>query len=610
MPADAALLVTGTTASSITQTTAVLSATVQNTSGFYNVDESFQWGLTTSYGSTGSITTVPPYGYQTVTQSISGLACGTTYHFAITHGPDTTFTTSACGSSVIYDANGGSGAPVDGTSYANGSTVTVSSTNPTRATYTFTNWNTAANGSGTAYASGTTFTMGGSNVTLYAQWLGTQSALTVTASPSALRTHQTSVLSTSGGSGSGAVSYAVASGPCTVSGNVLTANDRGTCVITATKAADASYTAASASTSVTVGSSIDQAVDQSVRNTITAQGAVAIRTTELQLHNVNTHLSQLSQDFDIHSNRFAFNDPLVNLGRVMLASASDHLSGMGSQLQDRTHAAVWIAGDLSFGKTDNSQNVAARFSTNEVTVGLDVQVDAKSIVGAAISYSKDDTSTDNHGSKVNGQQRAISLYGVTSLQRDWIVDGQMGLGKLALDSDRYSALANDVFSSNRDGHSLFIAGGLHKKIVVSGWKLQPFVRAQHITTKLGAYNEGLDASALAYGSASINANSVFAGIESSYEINLNEGAKLTPSVKAEYRYNAHSTLHQGVWMNQDPSEATSVSMAAVPQNVRTVGAGVQFTNKNTVSATLNWQFSQGNSGYQATGLRTEISAPF
>ena len=70
---------------------------------------------------------------------------------------------------VLYDANGGTNTPfseVDET----GEEVTVTSVTPTRSGYSFTGWNSAANGSGTNYAPGQTFTMPGENVTLYARW--------------------------------------------------------------------------------------------------------------------------------------------------------------------------------------------------------------------------------------------------------------------------------------------------------------------------------------------------------------------------------------------------------------------------------------------------------
>ena len=75
---------------------------------------------------------------------------------------------------VRYDANGGSGAPGNQIK-TYGVSLTLSSTKPTRTGYSFTGWNTSANGYGTSYASGGTYT-GNADLTLYAQW----SAITYT----------------------------------------------------------------------------------------------------------------------------------------------------------------------------------------------------------------------------------------------------------------------------------------------------------------------------------------------------------------------------------------------------------------------------------------------
>lgn len=60
-------------------------------------------------------------------------------------------------------------------------------------------------------------------------------------------------LTTTGGSGSGATSFVVDSGPCTIAGSTLTSNSVGTCMVTATKAANGNYLASSSiSTAITV----------------------------------------------------------------------------------------------------------------------------------------------------------------------------------------------------------------------------------------------------------------------------------------------------------------------------------------------------------------------
>jgi uncharacterized repeat protein (TIGR02543 family) len=73
---------------------------------------------------------------------------------------------------VSFSANGGSGSLTSLTGAA-GATVTLpSSTSVVKSGYTFTSWNTAANGSGTSYEPGQTLTLS-TSLTLYAQWKAT-----------------------------------------------------------------------------------------------------------------------------------------------------------------------------------------------------------------------------------------------------------------------------------------------------------------------------------------------------------------------------------------------------------------------------------------------------
>jgi uncharacterized repeat protein (TIGR02543 family) len=72
----------------------------------------------------------------------------------------------------------------DATGYESGSTATVADNEFTRAGYTFTGWNTRADGSGTAYAASASLTVTG-NVTLYAQWGSNETPPVDTPVPSA-----------------------------------------------------------------------------------------------------------------------------------------------------------------------------------------------------------------------------------------------------------------------------------------------------------------------------------------------------------------------------------------------------------------------------------------
>ena len=81
-----------------------------------------------------------------------------------------------------------------------------------------------------------------------------QAALTANATlTSIVALTGTSTLSTSGGSGDGAVTYAVTAGLCTIAGTTLTAgNSLVTCTVTATKAAEGNFAAATGTVNITV----------------------------------------------------------------------------------------------------------------------------------------------------------------------------------------------------------------------------------------------------------------------------------------------------------------------------------------------------------------------
>ena len=97
----------------------------------------------------------------------------------------------------------------------------------------------------------------------------------------------TATLTTTGGSGTGTISTAVTTGTCSVAGNVVTAGSVAeTCVITVTKAADANYSAVTATVSIQVlnmatssvtlaSSSLNPMLGQSVNLTATVNPGAA-----------------------------------------------------------------------------------------------------------------------------------------------------------------------------------------------------------------------------------------------------------------------------------------------------------------------------------------------
>ncbi len=136
----------------------------------------------TALGNTGSLVKA---GYTFAGWNTVANGSGTSYSggdtFSITTSNVTLYAQwTAVNYSVTYNGNTNTGGsvPTDGSTYHITDTVTVlgNTGSLVKAGYTFTGWNTAANGSGTVYSGGDTFAMGSSNVSLYAQWTSSGSS--------------------------------------------------------------------------------------------------------------------------------------------------------------------------------------------------------------------------------------------------------------------------------------------------------------------------------------------------------------------------------------------------------------------------------------------------
>ena len=175
--------------SSLTSTSAYLTASNVAASSFPAVDSNVPLNLSSSFDTSGNVYRLSGAATDVITTDASGssvtftLIQNATGAFDMTDGrlsielakklssstPVTTYTMS-------YDGNGNTGGnpPTDNSGpYDSGSSVSVlgntGSPPLTKPGYVFTGWNTAANGSGTSYSPTNTFNIA-ANTTLYAQW--------------------------------------------------------------------------------------------------------------------------------------------------------------------------------------------------------------------------------------------------------------------------------------------------------------------------------------------------------------------------------------------------------------------------------------------------------
>ena len=129
-------------------------------------------------------------------------------------------------------------------------------------------------GTGSAAASSCSPNAPTTKVAMYSR-ANQQATVVAVSTPSSVATSGTTTLSSTGGNGNGAVTFAVKAGTCTISGTTLTAaSSAGTCTVTATKAADTTWAAASsAELTITVTASSTSSSTSAIDFESTGRGA-------------------------------------------------------------------------------------------------------------------------------------------------------------------------------------------------------------------------------------------------------------------------------------------------------------------------------------------------
>jgi hypothetical protein len=506
--------------------------------------------------------------------------------------------------------------------------------------------------------------------------LMTQSALSVSATPNSIASGSgTSTLSVAGGSGKGAVAYSVTSGACTVSGTTLTAGaTAGTCVVSAIKAPDTSFSASTGTVSVSVYLSradiSTAASEASVVATLAAQVSAAQRFTSTQIQNNTNHLDGLKGcGLSIGCNRVAIgmhaqnfeqikpfiwklqeaitNSPdgdqapstsmaksvsnsYLNTNYFMRVSQSDGpqnqvaLASNSPALEEtkfydngdalQSPVAYWASGSLDYGSTLGGvlSNAANRFNSSGFTLGLDYQLAGNAVLGASLGYGFDKTDIGSDGTQVNSSLYSLAVYAVLQPREKWYADALLGYGKLNFDGKRFSSTERAVFASSRSGRSIFGQFGFSSLQERAGFSLNPFVLVNVVNIDLENYSETGPINALSYRAATLDGKTIAAGLGISYGIPMDNG-KLTPALKLQFANNQGLTIEQNIcYADSAPSAASSYDLyeEVMPQRTGSVSFGVNYALRNEISLGVGWLGTYGADAYRSNALKLDIRIGF
>ncbi|KRD74601.1 hypothetical protein ASE43_15320 [Lysobacter sp. Root983] len=320
----------------------------------------------------------------------------------------------------------------------------------------------------------------------------------------------------------------------TVSGRRVTIVGPGTATLVATQAATANYLQASVSTGLSVTARPDPTRDPGVVGLLQAQVDTSVRFAMAQQSNIRDRLRQLRHGSGNRSSNGLSLNVASGRNNSLTLPAAQLVSDDALRLPPGW--GVWTAGTVTAGDREGrSGSEGYNFRSDGITVGADWRINEQFLFGVAGGFAWNDTDLTRSSSRLDADQRSLSVYGLWRHGEHLFVDGTLGWGRLGFDIKRWSDPAAAMGTAERDGSQSFGALTVGYERTGDRMTLTSYGRFDASRTRLDAYREfGLGIYDLAYSSQTVKNNGLAVGLEGSY---LVQGAKglFRPYWMLEYR---------------------------------------------------------------------------
>lgn len=309
-------------------------------------------------------------------------------------------------------------------------------------------------------------------------------------------------------------------------------------------------------------------------------------------------------------------NPIYQVLSTVAKSQSVDLATLAKALDANAGAApasgdtkVWVEGVAYFGTRDaTGAEKSAEFRSTGLTIGLDLAVSEKLIVGVGIGYARDTATigTDGSGSETIGN--SVAGYASYSVTPQVFVEGVLGIGSYGFDNKRYVSAASSFADSNRRGNQLFgsIGGGYEWR--QSGQMLSPYGRLDFSVDRLQQTTEiGAGSYSLMYFDQEMTTLQGVLGLRGETTHRSNFGWVL-PRARLEWRQDLQNRSDAAIaYADQVGGTRYSISGAQTQRSALVWGLGSEFLFRDGWAVGLDYQLSRVSDVESAFAVRARLS---
>ncbi|MDR7306949.1 uncharacterized protein YhjY with autotransporter beta-barrel domain [Rhodoferax saidenbachensis] len=309
-------------------------------------------------------------------------------------------------------------------------------------------------------------------------------------------------------------------------------------------------------------------------------------------------------------------NPLYGLVTGLVQNQSVDLGRLSNSLGGNTNTGstalpgpkVWVEGVVSFGARDASGGLSGSdFTSNGVSMGVDLAWDDKLTVGMGVGYAQDTTNIGTDGTRNESRGYSLAIYASRQVGTRGFLEGMLGVGSVDFDSKRYVSAASAFANANRKGYQLFgsVGGGLEFRDKAN--MISPYGRLDFSMDQLNEATEtGAGTFALNYYTQTNTALQGVLGLRGE-SIHSTPFGWAIPRARVELRQDLQNKSEAAIsYADQIGGTRYSIAPSGSLQSAMVFGIGSEFLFRDGWAFGVDYQLTQVSAQESSYALRLKL----
>ena len=335
-----------------------------------------------------------------------------------------------------------------------------------------------------------------------------------------------------------------------------------------------------------------------------------------QFSNIDSRLSELQNGggsgLSLGGLNLAFGKTLIPLGMLQPLLDGDDEAEVGGSGDLISPWGFFVNGTYSRGDQTldrTLRTVSSDFNSIGVTAGVDYRLSIRTVLGAAIGYSKFDTDLSDDGS-TSSKALTLTGYGSHYFNDNLYADARITVGNASFDSVRRIRFSYQNFSIDKtalgsnDARQYALAAGIGYNLQKGSWSITPNANIRYFRSNVDGYTEtGAGANNVIFGDQQVSSLQYNLGVQVSRPISLSHGV-LAPQFDLSF---GHETQDANFALNARLVDATTTQAFTVraqdpDKSFGNIGLGFVYVTSNGRQGYLTYRRLFGNDSTQRDSI--------